>query len=121
MRCSTRSSRPKTPATLPQSRKADIAHAFQEAVVDVLVAKSLQALDRTGVRTLVVAGGVGANQMLRERLQAALETRGARAFFPAPAYCTDNGAMIALAGALRLAHTAPSGPGFSVHPRWPLQ
>jgi len=109
------------PSTLPQSRKADIAHAFQEAVVDVLVAKSLQALDRTGFRTLVVAGGVGANRMLRERLKATLEARGARAFFPAPEYCTDNGAMIAMAGALRLAHTEPSGPGFSVRPRWSLQ
>jgi N6-L-threonylcarbamoyladenine synthase len=109
------------PSALAQSRKADIARAFQEAVVDVLVAKSLQALDRTGFRTLVVAGGVGANRLLRERLAAALEARGGRAFFPAPAYCTDNGAMIALAGALRLAHTKASGPGFSVRPRWPLQ
>lgn len=108
------------PALLPAARKADIAHAFQAAVVDVLVAKSLLALAQTGFDTLVVAGGVGANRLLRARLADALEPRGARVFFPEPKYCTDNGAMIAMAGALRLADAAGDH-AFSVRPRWPLQ
>ena len=108
------------PALLTDSRKADIARAFQSAVVDVLVAKSLQALDQTGLRTLVVAGGVGANRVLRARLREALGGRGADVHFPAPEYCTDNGAMIAMAGALRLAESS-AGHAFSVRPRWPLE
>ena len=108
------------PAQLAEARKADIAHAFQAAVVDVLVAKSVQALAQTGFSTLVVAGGVGANRQLRTQLVDAIEPRGGRVFFPEPAYCTDNGAMIALAGALRIGG-ATSELGFSVRPRWPLQ
>jgi N6-L-threonylcarbamoyladenine synthase len=107
------------PAQLPDARKADIAHAFQAAVVDVLVTKSLQALAQTGFATLVVAGGVGANRTLREHLAEAIGRRGGQVFFPEPEYCTDNGAMIAMAGALRIAG-ASSDPGFSVRPRWPL-
>src|SRR5512146_320546 len=90
------------PATMALALKADIAAAFQAAVVDVLVAKSLHALAATGLSTLVVAGGVGANRALRTRLTQAVAARGARVFFPEPRYCTDNGAMIALAAALRL-------------------
>jgi len=82
--------------------KADIAAAFQEAIVDVLVAKSLCALDQTGLKQLVVAGGVGANRRLRERLDLEANTRGCTVFYPEFEFCTDNGAMIALAGALRL-------------------
>ena len=115
-------------ALLPAARKADIACAFQAAVVDVLVAKSLRALDDTGFETLVVAGGVGANRALRSRLVDALAARGARVFFPEPRYCTDNGAMIAMAGALRLMESARDADGtvaapysFSVRPRWALQ
>jgi len=108
------------PAQLPDARKADIAHAFQAAVVDVLVAKSVQALAQTGLSALVVAGGVGANRQLRERLVATIERRGGQVFFPEPEYCTDNGAMIAMAGALRIA-AASCDLGFSVRPRWPLQ
>ena len=107
------------PAALPERVKGDIAAAFQAAVVDVLVAKALLALDRTGRRTLVVAGGVGANRRLRDALTAAVEARGARVFFPEPRLCTDNGAMIALAAALRLAE-ARIDDAFSVRPRWPL-
>jgi N6-L-threonylcarbamoyladenine synthase len=107
------------PARLPLASKADIAHAFQAAVVDVLVAKSLQALAETRLDTLVVAGGVGANRELRTRLAAALAARNARVFFPEPKYCTDNGAMIAMAGALRLAQ-ARDEQAFTVRPRWPL-
>ncbi len=115
------------PASLPADRKADIACAFQAAVVDVLVAKSLLALDVTGFATLVVAGGVGANRALRSRLHGALSARGAAVFFPEPRYCTDNGAMIAMAAALRLMEEARvSAPpnsasySFSVRPRWAL-
>jgi len=124
------------PDGMPDARKADIARAFQDAVVDVLVAKSLQALDETGVGTLVVAGGVGANAMLRRRLGDAVASRDAQVFFPEPRYCTDNGAMIAMTGALRLvrlqpdrdADTAATQPDaarsdypFSVRPRWALR
>jgi tRNA N6-adenosine threonylcarbamoyltransferase len=69
----------------------------------------------------VVAGGVGANRLLRARLADALAARAARAFFPEPRYCTDNGAMIAMAGALRIADATAGARGFSVRPRWPLQ
>jgi N6-L-threonylcarbamoyladenine synthase len=105
---------------LPVSRKADIAASFQAAVVDVLVSKSLRALDTTGMASLVVAGGVGANRALRTRLAGALAARGARAWFPEPRYCTDNGAMIAMAAALRL-HDARRDYRFSVEPRWELR
>src|SRR4029079_13823404 len=84
------------PATLPESRKADIALEIQSAIVDVLVAKSLAALQATSRNRLVVAGGVGANRALRERLVAAVP----QVYFPDLAFCTDNGAMIALAGAM---------------------
>ena len=101
--------------------KAAIARAFQEAVVDVLSSKSLKALDETGMRTLVVAGGVGANRQLRERLRRECDARGIELFFPPLELCTDNGAMIALAGALRLGtDRASDGYAFSVRPRWPL-
>jgi N6-L-threonylcarbamoyladenine synthase len=105
---------------LPRARKADIAAAFQAAVVDVLVAKALYALDVTGRASLVVAGGVGANRALRARLATAVVARGARVFFPPPQWCTDNGAMIALGAALHLAD-ARRDYAFSVQPRWPLQ
>ncbi|MFN5157442.1 MAG: tRNA (adenosine(37)-N6)-threonylcarbamoyltransferase complex transferase subunit TsaD [Betaproteobacteria bacterium] len=102
---------------------ADLAAATQEAIVDVLVAKSLRALDATGATTLVVAGGVGANRRLRQRLDAAAARRGAVVHYPPLALCTDNGAMIALAAALRLQHglAVPQTDGaFDVRPRWPL-
>jgi N6-L-threonylcarbamoyladenine synthase len=104
---------------------ADIAAEFQEAVTDVLCAKATKALDRTGLGTLVVAGGVGANQRLRAKLDAAVRRRGARVVYPPVALCTDNGAMIAWAGALRLhaGQMPAAGPaaGFGVRPRWPLE
>jgi N6-L-threonylcarbamoyladenine synthase len=101
-------------------RRADIAREFQQAVVDVLCAKAMAALDRTGRERLVVAGGVGANRELQARLQAAAAERGAQVFFPELEFCTDNGAMIALTGALRLAEALPAGHAFSVEPRWDL-
>jgi N6-L-threonylcarbamoyladenine synthase len=108
------------PSALPESRKADIAREFQAAVVDVLAAKSIAALDATGLRTLVVAGGVGANRELRARLVREAKARGGGVYFPELAYCTDNGAMIALVGALRLGGAQDKDLGFSIRPRWEL-
>ena len=105
---------------LAEQRKADIALEFQAAVVDVLVAKSMAALDATGLERLVVAGGVGANRSLREKLAAALRPRAVKLFFPELQFCTDNGAMIALAGALRLQRGARGDYSFTVRPRWDL-
>ena len=103
--------------------RADLAASTQEAIVDVLVRKTMAALDRTRLRRLVVAGGVGANASLRARLREECEKRQARVHFPELALCTDNGAMIALAAAMRLQRglAAPSTDGgFDVLPRWPL-
>lgn len=102
---------------------ADIALAFEEAVTDVLVTKSAAALTMTGLQRLVVAGGVGANARLRQKLLQRIQADGTTVFFPELVFCTDNGAMIALAGALRLqyAQSLPKCNGsFSVKARWPL-
>jgi N6-L-threonylcarbamoyladenine synthase len=99
--------------------RAAIARAFQEAVVDVLAAKALAALRETDGNRLVVAGGVGANRQLRERLQRESRRRGFELYFPPLELCTDNGAMIALAGALRMQRGKPPL-AYSVRPRWPL-
>jgi len=101
--------------------RADIARGFVDAVVEVLVRKSLAALAQTGFRRLVVAGGVGANRQLREALMDEARQAGVEVFFPPPDLCTDNGAMIAMAGLARLRAGAAETPlGFNVHPRWPL-
>jgi N6-L-threonylcarbamoyladenine synthase len=85
------------------------------------VRKSLSALQQTGLRRLVVAGGVGANRQLRDRLGHEIQRAGCELFFPPPELCTDNGAMIAMAGMARLRSSATSMPlSFEVHPRWPL-
>ncbi len=100
--------------------RADIAAAFQAAMCDVLVAKSLSALKQQRRSQLVVAGGVGANQPLRQALTREVTQRKGCVYFPELQFCTDNGAMIAFAGAMRLLHTRePAGP-FSVKPRWAL-
>ncbi|MDR3212904.1 MAG: tRNA (adenosine(37)-N6)-threonylcarbamoyltransferase complex transferase subunit TsaD [Azoarcus sp.] len=101
---------------------ADLATDFQQAVVDVLTAKAAAALKRTGLRALVVAGGVGANLALRATLDTAAGRLGARTYYPAPALCTDNGVMIAFAAAQRLARgEAPRGDAvIQVRPRWAL-
>jgi N6-L-threonylcarbamoyladenine synthase len=109
-----------SPSTLPESRKADIAREFETAIVDVLSAKAIAALDATGLRTLVVAGGVGANRSLRARLEGATKAVGGHVYFPHLAFCTDNGAMIALVGALRLAAAGAGDFSFSIKPRWDL-
>ena len=113
---------------LPDERaRADLAADVQAAIVDVLVAKALAAVRVAGLHTLVIAGGVSANTRLRERLARASAADGLRVCFPAPALCTDNGAMIALAGSLRLAALRAAGAplpragGFDVRPRWPLE
>ncbi len=107
---------------IPDQTRADIAHATQEAIVDVLASKALAALRQTGLNQLVVAGGVGANHVLRSRLSESVEKRGGRVFYPDLEFCTDNGAMIALAGALRLRHQAAQRDyRFNVKPRWDLQ
>ena len=110
------------PNVCEQSR-ADLAASTQAAIVDVLVAKSMRALLDSGCRSLVVAGGVGANRRLRETLDDAAARRGLQVFYPPLALCTDNGAMIALAAAMRLqaglAQTSSDG-AFDVRPRWPL-
>ena len=113
---------------LPDAQaRADLAAEVEAAIVEVLVAKSLRALRDTGRARLVVAGGVSANRRLREQLAAASAPGGARVYFPELALCSDNGAMIAFAGALRLqAGGTPSTgigtaiDGFRVRPRWPL-
>ena len=101
---------------------ADVARAFQDAIVEVLVEKSLAALAHTGMQRLVVAGGVGANRALRAALDAATARHGRRVYYPELEFCTDNGAMIAFAGAMRLlsgSRPRPAG-SFAVRPRWPL-
>ena len=103
--------------------KAHLAASTQQAIVDVLVRKSLQALRDTGLTRIVVAGGVGANARLREQLNRECAKRNVKVHYPELALCTDNGAMIALAGAMRLQHDATQASNdysFSVHPRWPL-
>jgi N6-L-threonylcarbamoyladenine synthase len=99
---------------------ADIARAFVDAVVEVLVAKSLRALETARLTRLVVAGGVGANRQLRAALDAEAARKGFDVYYPEPDLCTDNGAMIAYAAALRLPAGQASG-RFTVRPRWPLQ
>jgi N6-L-threonylcarbamoyladenine synthase len=103
--------------------KADLAASTQQAIVDVLVHKSIAALEATGLDRLVVAGGVGANARLREQLNARCAQRGARVHYPEFDLCTDNGAMIALAAAMRLQRGIAelrTDYAFDVRPRWPL-
>ena len=106
-----------------EARKADLAASTQAAIVEVLVRKSLAALDRCALDRLVVAGGVGANKELRSQLGSAARRRGVHVHYPEPALCTDNGAMIAMAAAMRLAagvQAATRDYAFDVKPRWPL-
>ena len=101
--------------------RADIARGFEDAVVETLAIKCGRALDAAGCETLVVAGGVGANRRLRARLQAMAVQRGGRVGFPRPAFCTDNGAMIAFAGALRLEPGQSEDASVRVTPRWDME
>ncbi|MEZ5456783.1 MAG: tRNA (adenosine(37)-N6)-threonylcarbamoyltransferase complex transferase subunit TsaD [Lysobacteraceae bacterium] len=103
----------------PQTR-ADIALGFQDAVVDTLAIKCERALRTTGIKTLVVAGGVGANRDLRKKLAELAQRTRIRVCFPRPEFCTDNGAMIAFAGALRLAAGQHDDATITVQPRWDM-
>ncbi|MEO1766860.1 tRNA (adenosine(37)-N6)-threonylcarbamoyltransferase complex transferase subunit TsaD [Thiobacter aerophilum] len=104
---------------LDHETRADLAAEVQEAITEVLESKALAAVRSTGMTRLVVAGGVGANARLRQRLDAAAKRAGVTVFYPRLEFCTDNGAMIAFAGALRLAQ-ARRDYGFDVRPRWDL-
>ena len=106
-----------------EQARADLAASTQAAIVEVLVKKSLKALDQTGLHRLVVAGGVGANTLLREQLNLACGKRGVRVYYPELHLCTDNGAMIAMAAAMRLQsglEIVNTTYSFDVMPRWPL-
>ena len=108
---------------LDEVSKADIAWEFQEAITEVLTAKCMSALRETGLDNLVVSGGVGANSKLREKLNATTKRKLCKVSYPRLEFCTDNGAMIAFAGAMRLKATHGTGSkhyGFSVRPRWDL-
>ncbi|MDW2982976.1 tRNA (adenosine(37)-N6)-threonylcarbamoyltransferase complex transferase subunit TsaD [Rhodanobacter sp. KK11] len=104
-----------------EQTRADVARAFEEAIVDTLLIKCRRALEATATHRLVIAGGVGANRRLRAELAAAGERDGFRTYFPRLAFCTDNGAMIALAGAIRLAAGQQQDETVQVRPRWDLQ
>jgi N6-L-threonylcarbamoyladenine synthase len=104
----------------PQT-KADLAASFQAAVIDTLVLKCERALVQTDFRTLVVAGGVGANQLLRQRMQEMVSIVNATVFYPRPEFCTDNGAMVAYAGYCHIARGEFDGLAVNVLPRWPLK
>ncbi|MFB0936427.1 MAG: tRNA (adenosine(37)-N6)-threonylcarbamoyltransferase complex transferase subunit TsaD [Propionivibrio sp.] len=105
-----------------EQQRADIARGFQDAIVEVLVKKSMRAIKSSGLRQLVVAGGVGANRELRRQLDERASRAKITVYYPEFEFCTDNGAMIALAGALRFqagVSLKPAG-AFAVRPRWPL-
>ncbi len=104
-----------------EQTKADVALAFEQAVVDTLAIKCRRALIQTGLDRLVIAGGVSANTRLREKLQAMTAERGAQIFYPRLEFCTDNGAMIAFAGCQRLLAGQQEAPGFGAIPRWELE
>ncbi|RUO64856.1 tRNA (adenosine(37)-N6)-threonylcarbamoyltransferase complex transferase subunit TsaD [Idiomarina ramblicola] len=103
-----------------QQTLADIARAFEDAVVDTLVIKCRRALKETGYKRLVVAGGVSANKHLRAKLEALLQKQNGQVFYPRTEFCTDNGAMIALAGALRLQAGEREPLAVKTYPRWPM-
>ena len=110
----------KTELTLSEQTKADIAYAFQDAVVDTLAIKCKRALKETGYKRLVIAGGVSANKKLRANLTQMMKDLGGEVFYPQPQFCTDNGAMIAYAGLLRLKQGQQSGLAIDVKPRWAM-
>ena len=103
-----------------EQTRADIARAFEDAVVDTLMIKCKRALDQTGFKRLVMAGGVSANRTLRAKLAEMMQKRRGEVFYARPEFCTDNGAMIAYAGMVRLNAGATSDLSVSVRPRWPL-
>ncbi|TQI82333.1 O-sialoglycoprotein endopeptidase [Serratia fonticola] len=100
--------------------RADIARAFEDAVVDTLAIKCKRALEQTGFKRLVMAGGVSANRTLRSKLAEMMKKRGGEVFYARPEFCTDNGAMIAYAGMIRLKNGGNPELSVAVRPRWPL-
>ena len=105
---------------LTEQSKSDIAYAFQEAVVDTLAIKCKRALKQTGLKRLVIAGGVSANKQLRQTLAELMQQLGGEVFYPQPQFCTDNGAMIAYAGFLRLKQGQQQDLAIEVRPRWAM-
>lgn len=105
---------------LTEQSKADIAYAFQKAVVDTLAIKCKRALKQTGLKRLVIAGGVSANKQLRQTLAELMQQLGGEVFYPQPQFCTDNGAMIAYAGFLRLKQGQQQDLAIEVRPRWAM-
>jgi N6-L-threonylcarbamoyladenine synthase len=105
---------------LDETARADIAFAFQEAIVEVLTTKCATALKQTGLKSLIVSGGVGANRQLRESLNKAAEQKGWKVAYPRLEFCTDNGAMIAFAGAMRMKHAQTGDHAFTIKARWDL-
>jgi N6-L-threonylcarbamoyladenine synthase len=105
---------------LTDRRRADIARAVEDAIVGTLAAKALRALEYTGLTALVVSGGVGANRRLREHLEAAARGHGARVYYPRTEFCTDNAAMIAVAGLARLRAGQHDRLGIEARAQWPL-
>ena len=103
-----------------EQTRADIAYAFQEAVVDTLAIKCKRALKQTGFKRLVIAGGVSANKHLREQLESMMAKMGGEVFYPRTEFCTDNGAMIAFAGMQRLKNQETMDLGVKAYPRWPI-
>ena len=110
----------KKQANLTEEIKADIAYAFEESITDVLVKKTIQALKQEGLKRVIISGGVGANKTLRRKIIAECKQNEFEYYFPDLSFCTDNGAMIALAGALRLNIPNKENYSFSVKPRWKL-
>ncbi len=109
------------PGGISDSDRADIAKSFEQAVVETLTVKALRAMRETGRKALVVAGGVGANRSLREVLRSETEAAGGKVFYPRPELCTDNGAMVAHAGLLRLQAGQISDGSVMARPRWELE
>jgi N6-L-threonylcarbamoyladenine synthase len=103
-----------------EQTRANIARAFEDAVIDTLTIKCRRALQQTGLKSLIVAGGVGANQRLRSRLVQLADDMDIAVYYPRPIFCTDNGAMIAYAGFLRLKAGQFEPPSFGARPRWPI-
>jgi len=104
-----------------EQTRADIALGFEEAVIDTLLIKAQRALQQTGLKTLVIAGGVGANQRLRTQLQQLANQLNIQVFYPRPIFCTDNGAMIAYTGYVRLKAGFQEPLSFNVQPRWSME
>jgi N6-L-threonylcarbamoyladenine synthase len=106
---------------LDDALRADVARGVQEAILEVLIAKALRALEYTGLDVLVVSGGVSANRALRERLSAAAARAGARVYYPRIEFSTDNAAMIAVAGLRRLEAGEHEGLAIRARAQWPLE